>query len=969
MPLVIADRVRETTTTSGTGTISLSGPYSGFQAFSVIGNGNTTYYAIIDAQNGAWEVGIGAYTSSGNTLSRATVLSSSNAGSLVNFGTGTKDVILTQPARRSVLVQEGGSGLITGVAAFTANGVPYADSTSTLATSPNLTFNGTRLTVADLADSGLTAGRVVYAGSGGSLTDSANLLYSGTDLTVYGLTVGRGAGAVAQNTAVGFQSLLSNTTGQYNTATGYNSLVFNTTGNYNVALGYNTGFSNTTGSYNTALGTQALSSNTTASQNTAVGSQAGYSNTTGQITAVGAAALYANTTGVSNVAVGGYTGGAVNPSLRFNTTGSYNTAVGDGSLGSNTTASYNTAVGYQAAYNTTTGQENSAFGQGALFSNTTANNNSAFGSNVLRLNTTGTRNSAFGWVSMYNNTTGSNNTAFGTEALPANTTGDNNTAVGVSSLFSNTTGQLNTALGMYALRLNVAGTRNTAVGYNALQAYTASGQADNVAVGLNAMNAFASGTANTAVGNYALGSNATASGSANSALGTYALQALTSGSSNTAVGLQAGYSLTTGSRNVMIGRNSAFGLSSGSENTVIGPDNGSSVGVGAALSSGSTNTLIGVNAGVTTTTGSYNTIVGGYNNPSATTDYTVALADGTGNARFLFLNNTSTEARYPSAQTNLSYVSANLAGLLRHRGIPILGNPNGGTHRGYLILAKAYDGVVGQALSNVLGRFWFVRGGTGSGNRSSLLDVNCATAFSVSTVGISGQDQGDFAQRIVTCTYDSEQWLALETSLTGGQPDGGVFFEGTFQDAGMVYVDATYVSSISEFNSSVGLNVNNFGGSLVLNSGQITFPATQNASSNANTLDDYEEGTWSPVIKFGATTATQTSSSASYTKVGRVVTLMVEAYITNLNGGTGGFSLSGFPFNAYSFNRQTEAQFYFQFMSATFPAGDKMAYILPNDSSFGVNYFTGASGTSVSLDNTHFTTSSYFYAQITYFAP
>jgi len=188
MPLVIADRVRETTLTSGTGTLTLAGPYSGFQAFSVIGNGNTTYYAIIDAQNGAWEVGIGAYTSSGNTLSRATVLASSNAGSLVNFGTGTKDVILTQPARRSVLVQEGGSGLLTGVAAFTANGVPYADSTSTLATSANMTFNGTRLTVADLADSGLTSGRVTYASTGGALVDSANLTFDGTNLTLGGGT-------------------------------------------------------------------------------------------------------------------------------------------------------------------------------------------------------------------------------------------------------------------------------------------------------------------------------------------------------------------------------------------------------------------------------------------------------------------------------------------------------------------------------------------------------------------------------------------------------------------------------------------------------------------------------------------------------------------------------------------------------------------------------------------------------------
>jgi len=123
------------------------------------------------------------------------------------------------------------------------------------------------------------------------------------------------------------------------------------------------------------------------------------------------------------------------------------------------------------------------------------------------------------------------------------------------------------------------------------------------------------------------------------------------------------------------------------------------------------------------------------------------------------------------------------------------------------------------------------------------------------------------------------------------------------------------------------------------------------------------------VVKFGSTTATLTSASASYTKVGRVVTLMIEAYVTNLNGGTGGFSLTNFPFNAYNYNRQTVAQFYFQFMSATFPAGDKFAFISPNDSTLAVNYFTGASGTAGNLDNTHFTTSSYVYASIIYVAP
>ena len=98
MAFVVADRVQETWTGTGTGTITLEGAAVGFQSFSAIGNGNTTTYTIADASGSNWEVGIGTYTSSGTTLSRDTVLSSSNAGSLVNFSAGTKNVFVTFPA-------------------------------------------------------------------------------------------------------------------------------------------------------------------------------------------------------------------------------------------------------------------------------------------------------------------------------------------------------------------------------------------------------------------------------------------------------------------------------------------------------------------------------------------------------------------------------------------------------------------------------------------------------------------------------------------------------------------------------------------------------------------------------------------------------------------------------------------------------------------------------------------------------
>ena len=102
MALVVKDRVRETTTTTGTGTITLGGAATGFQSFSVIGDSNTTFYTIQLSNTNEWEVGIGTYTSSGTTLSRDTILESSNSGSAVNFSAGTKDVFVTYPAEKAI---------------------------------------------------------------------------------------------------------------------------------------------------------------------------------------------------------------------------------------------------------------------------------------------------------------------------------------------------------------------------------------------------------------------------------------------------------------------------------------------------------------------------------------------------------------------------------------------------------------------------------------------------------------------------------------------------------------------------------------------------------------------------------------------------------------------------------------------------------------------------------------------------
>jgi hypothetical protein len=138
MPLVLADRVKETTTTTGTGTITLAGAVSGFQSFSAVGNGNTTYYAIVGQGSSEWEIGIGTYTSSGTTLSRDTVLASSaGAPTKTNFSAGTKDVFVTYTATRSVTVD--GSTIDTFGLGAVQGDILYASATDNFARLPKNT--------------------------------------------------------------------------------------------------------------------------------------------------------------------------------------------------------------------------------------------------------------------------------------------------------------------------------------------------------------------------------------------------------------------------------------------------------------------------------------------------------------------------------------------------------------------------------------------------------------------------------------------------------------------------------------------------------------------------------------------------------------------------------------------------------------------------------------------------------------
>ena len=165
MALKIADRVRETTTTTGTGTINLSGAVTNFETFAAnLSNSDTTYYSIVDNTNGDFEVGLGTFaTGSPNTLARTTPISSSNSNSAVNFGSGTKHVFITTPASKMAFLNASGSLISSGGTSL----MEVANDTSPQL-GGNLDVNGNDIVTTSNADLELApngTGKVVVKGN------------------------------------------------------------------------------------------------------------------------------------------------------------------------------------------------------------------------------------------------------------------------------------------------------------------------------------------------------------------------------------------------------------------------------------------------------------------------------------------------------------------------------------------------------------------------------------------------------------------------------------------------------------------------------------------------------------------------------------------------------------------------------------------------------------------------------------
>jgi len=146
MALVLADRVQETSTTAGTASFVLAGAVPGFQSFAAVGNGNTTYYTAVEQGTNNWEVGIGTYSTTGPTLARTTIIASSNSGSIVTFGAGSKNVFVDMPSEMIALGGSGQSILVN----QTTESQTYTIATGTngFAVGPITTASGVTVTIA-----------------------------------------------------------------------------------------------------------------------------------------------------------------------------------------------------------------------------------------------------------------------------------------------------------------------------------------------------------------------------------------------------------------------------------------------------------------------------------------------------------------------------------------------------------------------------------------------------------------------------------------------------------------------------------------------------------------------------------------------------------------------------------------------------------------------------------------------------
>ena len=198
MPLIVADRVQETTNTTGTGAYTLGGAVAGFQTFAAaVSNTDTVYYSVTDGVN--FEVGLGTYASSGGTITRTTVFASSNSDAAVNWSAGTKNIFLTYPADKAV-IEDASNNVTIGNNLVVGGTVDGRD----------VAADGTKLDGVEASADVTDTANVTSAGAAMKANNLSDLPDKSTSRTNLGVAIGSNVQA--------YSSVLQNTTASFLTA-------------------------------------------------------------------------------------------------------------------------------------------------------------------------------------------------------------------------------------------------------------------------------------------------------------------------------------------------------------------------------------------------------------------------------------------------------------------------------------------------------------------------------------------------------------------------------------------------------------------------------------------------------------------------------------------------------------------------------------------------------------------------------
>ena len=471
---------------------------------------------------------------------------------------------------------------------------------------------------------------------------------------------------------------------------------------------------------------------------------------------------------------------------------------------------------------------------------------------------------------------------YGVQVGRGNNAVSTNTAVGVQALAAvGAAAGAQTAVGYYALTNVTTGSDNTALGYRA--GYTLGAGVQNVFLGRDAGYAITSGSYNTIIG-FGSGPNTgtAGTGSNNTVVGFQSLAYATSAANNTSLGYRAGRNITTAFQNVAIGDSALYSNNSGNYNTIVGMEAGYNM-------SGSGNTFVGHQTGYNVTTGTRNIFLG--SNAAVTYPAGFSMLAGSGN---MILGNFSGNATVWGTTLDIRNSNDYIVLATGSQAVRLVVNGSGEWGINQVPQSGITMTVSGPLYSNNNGNNCYYMNSGGSYYGTIQNDSNNVWSLGyTSTLGSLGTPMVQWNPNYTRMRFSGNgNYLELGQTNEMNMKDssGAVADLYINHDGGRVYLG----TGGQIYTNSAGTNI------VMPNGGGIDFSATsQGSGATSELLNDYEEGTWTPVFNLIGT-LTHGSQSGYYTKVGNRVFCTVYVSVTSTNTTQDGatMSITGLPFTA-----------------------------------------------------------------------